>query len=78
MLTVIEQVSGKTIFENLYNRYVCHSKSFMGIRDWCKSHGYDAFECHLQNEFPNGTDFDEYEEYIVENSKDILADLKGE
>ena len=78
MITIIEQVSGKTIFENLYKKCVCHSKPLMGIREWCKSHGYDAFEFHLQYVFPTGTDLDEYEEYIIANAKDILADLKGE
>jgi hypothetical protein len=77
MITIIEKVSGKTIFENLYKR-CWHSKHLMGIRDWCESHGYDALECHLQYVFPTGTDLDEYEEYLLENDKDILADLKGE
>lgn len=78
MLTVIEQVSGKTIFKNLYKKCVCHSNALAGICEWCCYHGYDALEFHLQNEFPNGTDIDEYEEYVIENAKNILADLKGE
>lgn len=75
MIAVIEYKSCKCIFDYAHVMGMMDNEAEM-LETWLDvNQKWHLLEYHLQEEFPNGTDMDEYADYVVKNAIKIFEEI---
>lgn len=75
MITVLEQKSCKYIFEYAYAMLMMNKKAIDFVYWLNDNQKWHLLEYHLQEEFPNGADIDDYANYVVNNVDKIFEKI---